>query len=59
MPMHLKDAKAKNKLEDFISEKEKTHPKGSLHHFHATLKEMAAGNSKVTKATSKRAHRGG
>jgi hypothetical protein len=57
--MHLKDAKAKNKLQDFISEREKTQPEASHYHFRATLKEMAAGNSKATKAASKRAHRGG
>jgi hypothetical protein len=56
---HLKEARDNKQLEHFISEREKTHPKASKTHFHATIKAMAAGKSKATKAASKRAHRGG
>jgi hypothetical protein len=55
--MHLKDAKAEDKLEKFISEREKTHPKASQLHFHATVKSMAAGKKKAKKGASGRASR--
>ena len=41
--MHLKHAREYGKLEEFIAERGKTHPKASSHHFHATVKSMAAG----------------
>jgi hypothetical protein len=55
--MHLREARTKKQIDRFIAEKETTHPKASHHHFHATLKEMAEGNSKATKAASKQAPR--
>jgi hypothetical protein len=55
--MHLKFAREQGKIEHFISEKEKTHPKASHHHFHATVKAMAAGKSKAAKGASKRRRR--
>lgn len=56
--MHLREAKAKNKLEHFIAEKEKTHPRASHRHFHGTIKSMAGGTVKPKRGTSKRASRG-
>ena len=56
--MNLKHAKEQNKLEHFISEKEKTHPKASPKHFHGIIKSMAAGKKKPKRGTSKRASLG-
>ncbi len=56
--MHLKHAKEQNKLEHFIKEHEKTHPKASHHHFHAVVKSMAGGKTKPKRGTSKKASRG-
>jgi len=50
--MNLKEAQKQNKLEHFISEKEKTHPKASHLHFHGVIKSMAK-TSKPKKGTSK------
>lgn len=47
--MHLKHARDKDKLEDFISEREKSHPKASHHHFHETVKLMSASDKKKAK----------
>ena len=52
--MHLRDAKDKNKLAEFISEREKTHPKASHKHFHAVVKAMAVGSVKPKSGTSKK-----
>jgi hypothetical protein len=52
--MHLKDAQSKNKLAEFIAEREKTHPKASHKHFHAVVKSMAAGSVKPKSGTSKK-----
>jgi hypothetical protein len=49
--MHLKEAREKNKLEQFIKEHEKTHPVASHHHFHAVLKSMASGTVKPKRGT--------
>jgi hypothetical protein len=56
--MHLRDAKSQNKLEDFISEREKTHPRASHRHFHGIVKAMASGTAKPKPGTSKKASRG-
>jgi len=56
--MHLKHARYHGKLEEFISEKEKTHPKASHFDFHATVKSMSAGHSKPKPAASRKARRG-
>lgn len=56
--MHLKHARTHGKLEHFISEKEKTHPRASHLHFHAVVKSMSAGTVKPKQGTSKRASRG-
>jgi hypothetical protein len=56
--MNLKDAKAKNKLMEFISLREKTHPKASHAHFHGTIKAMAEGTVKPKRGTSRKASRG-
>jgi hypothetical protein len=56
--MHLRDARDTNKLDHFIAEREKTHPKASHTHFHGAIKSMAAGNSKAKKAASRRSPRG-
>ncbi len=57
--MHLKHAREHGKLEHFISEREKTHPRASHKAFHATVKSMAEGKKKATKETSKKGSRGG
>ncbi len=56
--MHLKEAKAQNKLEHFITEKEKTHPRASHLHFHAVIKSMSAGTVKPKRGTSRKGSRG-
>lgn len=56
--MHLRDAKAKNKMEDFMAEREKTHPQASHKHFHAVVKSMASGTAKPKRETSKKVSRG-
>jgi hypothetical protein len=56
--MHLKHAKENNKLEHFIAEHEKTHPKASHRHFHGVVKSMVSQNLKPTRKTSKRASSG-
>jgi hypothetical protein len=56
--MNLKHAKAKNKLEHFITEKEKTHPRASHRHFHGAIKSMIGGTVKPKRGTSKRVSRG-
>ena len=56
--MNLKTAKDKNKLEHFIAEREKTHPRASHKHFHGVVKSMASGTAKPKKGTSKKASRG-
>ena len=40
LAMHLREAIAKNKLAQFIKEREKTHPRASRKHFHGVLKSM-------------------
>lgn len=60
--MHLREARGKNKVGEFMAEKAKTHPKASHHHFHATLKSMLGAKPdtpKPAKRTSKRGARGG
>jgi hypothetical protein len=57
--MHLREARDKQKLEHFITEKEKTHPKASHLHFHATVRSMSAGTPKPKTETSKHSPRGG
>jgi hypothetical protein len=56
--MNLKHAKEQNKLEHFIAEREKTHPKGSHRHFHGTIKSMAGGTTKPKRGTSTKPSRG-
>jgi hypothetical protein len=56
--VHLKEARAKNKLEQFIKEHEKTHPRASKHHCHAVLKSMASGTVKPKRGTSRKGSRG-
>jgi hypothetical protein len=51
--MNLKEAKAQNKLDHFVKEKEKTHPKASHLHFHGVVKSMSSKTSKPKKGTSK------
>jgi hypothetical protein len=41
--MHLKKARAENKIEHFIAEKEKTHPQASHPHFHSAEKRVSLG----------------
>jgi hypothetical protein len=57
--MHLKHARSKKKMEDFIKEREKTHPVASGHHSHGGLKSMASGKSKPKPGTSRKGSRGG
>jgi len=52
--MHLKEARAKNKLEHFVREHEKAHPQASHKHFHAVLKSMASGTAKPKRGTSRK-----
>jgi len=56
--MHLKEARAKNKLEQFVKEREKTHPHASKHHFHGVIKAMALKTAKPKRGTSQRGSRG-
>ncbi len=56
--MHLKEAKAKGKLEHFIREREKTHPRASKRHFHDLIKAMALKIAKAKRGTSKKGSRG-
>ena len=57
--MHLKHAREHGKLEEFIAERGKTHPKASHSHFHGVVKSMSAGKKKEAKVASKRGSRGG
>jgi hypothetical protein len=52
--MHLKEAKAENKLEHFIKERERTHPRASHHHFHGVIKSMALKSQKPKRGTSRK-----
>lgn len=52
--MHLKEAISKNKLPQFIEEREKTHPLSSRKHFHAVLKSMISGTAKPKRGTSRK-----
>lgn len=60
--MHLREAREQNKVDEFMAEKAKTHPRASHHHFHATLKSMLGvkpGTGKPKRKTSKRGSSGG
>ena len=52
--MHLKEARSKNKLHEFIAEREK-HPSGHKHRMHAVIKSMALRSSKPKPGTSGKA----
>jgi hypothetical protein len=56
--MHLKEARTKNKLEQFATEHEKTHPVASKHHFHGVIKVMALKTAKPKRGTSRKGSRG-
>jgi hypothetical protein len=49
--MHLKEAKDKNKMAQFISENEKRYPRASKHHFLGLIKATALGTAKPKKGT--------
>ena len=57
--MHLREAREKNKVAEFMAEKAKTHPRASHHHFHATIKSMLGvkDTPKPKRKTSKKASR--
>jgi hypothetical protein len=56
--MHLKEAKAKGKLEQFIAENEKKYPRASKKHFHGLIKAAALGTAKPKRGTSRKGSRG-
>jgi hypothetical protein len=56
--MHLKEARAKNKLAEFAKEHEKTHPRASHKHFHGVISSMAGQKTKPKKVTSWKGSRG-
>jgi len=55
--MHLKEAIAKNKLDQFAREHEAKYPPASRKHFHAVLKSMVLGTAKAKRATSRKRSR--
>ena len=57
--MHLREAKEKNKVVEFIAEKAKTHPQASRRHFEGVLGLMVGQKSKPTRKTSRRGSSGG
>ena len=59
MFMHLKEARDKNKLEQFASEHEKTHPVASKRHFHGVISAMALQKKKPKRGTSRKDSREG
>lgn len=52
--MNLKQARAKNKLSQFIKEREKDTPKGSKKQFNKVVKAMALKTSTSKRGTSKK-----
>jgi hypothetical protein len=56
--MHLKEAIAKNKMDEFAREHEKKYPPANRKHFHAVLKSMISGTAKPKRGTSRRGARG-
>ncbi|MGD1019729.1 MAG: hypothetical protein ABSA12_10480 [Verrucomicrobiia bacterium] len=47
--VHLKQARAKGKLAEFVREREKTHPHTHKHRFRAVVKSMALGKARGKK----------
>lgn len=56
--MNLKEARSKNKLSQFIKEREKDTPKGSKKKFNKVVKAMALKTSTSKRGTSKKGSRG-
>jgi hypothetical protein len=57
--MHLKEAREKNKMAQFIKENEKRYPRASKQHFHGVIKAMALKKSKPKRGTSRKVSRAG
>jgi len=55
--MNLKEARAKNRLDQFAAEHENTHPVASHHHFHGVINAMALKTAKPKRGTSKKRSR--
>ena len=56
--MTLKEAKQKNKLDQFILQQEKATPPASKRRFNRVLKSIAAGTAKPKRGTSPSGSRG-
>ena len=56
--MHLKEAREKGKMAQFISENEKKYPRASHKHFHKLIKAAVSGTAKLKPGTSRRGVRG-
>lgn len=56
--MHLREAREKGKMAQWIKEQEKKHPRASHAHFHGAIKSMASGKKKPKRGTSRRASSG-
>jgi hypothetical protein len=57
MAITLKEAREKGKMEQFICEHEKTHPRASKQHFHGVIKAMALKTVKPKRGTSRKGSR--
>jgi hypothetical protein len=55
--MNLKEARAKNKLAQFIREREKDTPPGNLRRFKRVLKSIVSGTAKPKRGTSRKGSR--
>jgi len=56
--MTLKEAREKNKLEQFIREREKDTPPGNMRRFKRALKSIVSGTAKSKPGTSRKGSRG-
>jgi hypothetical protein len=55
--MHLREAREKGKLSQFVKEHEKKYPRASRVHFYGVIRSMAFGKSKAKRGTSRKASR--
>jgi hypothetical protein len=56
--MHLREAREKGKMKQFIKQTEKDYPHASHVHFHGAIKSMASGKTKPKRGTSRKASSG-